>query len=95
MTKTLKASEAKTKFFELLRGVADREDEIVVTKDGEPTAILLNYGEYEQLVETMEVLSDPDAIKRLKKGEQYLKRGGRLLSHAEVFGVRNRKKLRR
>lgn len=86
MTRTLTASEAKTRFFELLKGVRDREDEIVVTKDGEPAAILLSYQEFEQLIETLEVLSDPKAMQRIRSGRIHLKKGGKLLTHEQVFG---------
>ena len=81
------ASEAKTRFFELLRGVQQREDEVVVTKDGEPAAILVSYREFEQLIETLDILSDPKAMKQIREGRAYLKKGGRLLTYEEVFGV--------
>ena len=87
MTRTLTASETKTRFFELLKGIRDREDEVVVTKDGEPAAILLSYQEFEQLVETLEILSDPKAIRRIKEGRLYRKKGSKLLTHEQVFGV--------
>ena len=86
MTRTLTASEAKTRFFELLKGVRDREDEIVVTKDGEPAAILLSYQEFEQLIETLEILSDPKAMRRIREGGLHLKKRGKLLTHEQVFG---------
>ncbi len=86
MTRTFTASEAKTRFFQLLKGVHEREDEIVVTKDGEPAAVLVNYQEFEQLIETLEVLSDPKAMRRIQEGRVYLKRGGKLLSHEQVWG---------
>jgi len=87
MTRTVAASEAKTRFFELLRSVQGREDEVIVTKDGEPAAILVSYREFEQLIETLEVLSDKKAMKRIREGRDHLKKGGRLLTYEEVFGV--------
>lgn len=90
MTRAIAASEAKTRFFELLRGVQDREDEVVVTKDGEPAAVLVNYQEFEQLLETLEVLSDKKAMLRIREGRRYLKKGSRLYSHEEIFGSRSK-----
>ena len=87
MTRTLTASEAKTRFYELLKGVREREDDVVVTKDGRPAAILLNYKEFEQLIETLEVLSDSKAIKRIREAKRYLKKGGKLLNHNEIFDL--------
>lgn len=86
MTKTLKASEAKTRFYELLKGIQNREDQVIVTRDGEPAAVLLNYREFESLIETLEVLSDPKAMERIRRNQEYIKRGGRLYTHKEVFG---------
>lgn len=86
MTKTIPASEVKTRFFELLKAVAKRADEVVVTKDGRPAAILLNYEEFERLMETLDILSDPKAMERIKKAERYLKKDGPFLTHEEVFG---------
>ena len=37
---------------ELVSGVEEREDEIVVTRNGKPAAVLINYDEYEWLKET-------------------------------------------
>lgn len=86
MTRTLKASEAKTRFYELLKGIQNREDRVIVTREGEPAAVLLNYREFESLIETLEVLSDPKAMERIRKNQAYIKRGGRLYTHKEVFG---------
>ena len=86
MTKTLKASEAKTRFYELLKGIQNREDQVIVTREGEPAAVLLNYREFESLIETLEVLSDPKAMERIRRNRAYIKRGGRLYTHKEVFG---------
>lgn len=87
MTRTVTASQAKTHFFKILKGVRDREDEVVVTKDGRPTAILVSYQEFEQLMETLELLSDAKSMKRIREGRLHLKKGGERLSHEEVFGI--------
>ncbi len=86
MTKTLPVSEAKTKFFRLVDGVEGREDEVVVTKNGKPAAMLVSYREYQSLLETLEILSDPKAMARIRKTEEAIKRGGPFLSYEEVFG---------
>ena len=86
MTKTITASEAKTHFFELLKGVNEREDEIVITKDGKPAAVFLSFQEFEQLIETIELLSDQKAMKQINQARAYIKRGGKLLTHEEIFG---------
>lgn len=42
MTKTLPISDVKTHLPALLDGVTEREDEIVVTRNGTPAAVILN-----------------------------------------------------
>jgi antitoxin YefM len=56
----LALSEVKTRLPELIAGVQEREEEeVVVTKNGRPAAILLNVDEYARLKETLDVLGDP------------------------------------
>lgn len=59
MAKTLPLSEVKTRLPELVAGVQEREEEVVVTKNGRPAATLVNVDEYTRLKETLDVLSDP------------------------------------
>ena len=46
MAKTLSLSEVKTRLPELVAGVQEREEEVIVTKNGRPAAILMNIDEY-------------------------------------------------
>lgn len=48
MGKTLPISEVKARLPELVTGVLEREEEVVVTRNGKPAAVLVNYAEYEQ-----------------------------------------------
>ena len=54
MSKTLPISEVKARLPELVNRVQEREEEVVVTRNGKPAAVLLNYAEYERLKETLE-----------------------------------------
>lgn len=86
MSKTLPISEVKARLPELVTGVAEREEEVVVTRNGKPAAVLLNYDEYERLKETLDVLSDRRLMKQIQVSERYFARGGKGLSFEEVFG---------
>lgn len=86
MTKILPISDVKARLPELVTGVAEREDEIVVTRNGRPAAVIVSYEEYERLKETLDVLSDEALMKQIRAGERYLARGGKGLSFEEVFG---------
>ena len=67
MPRTLPISEVKARLPKLVTGVQEREEKIVVTRQGKPAAVLVNYGEYERLKETLEVLSDADLMKQIRQ----------------------------
>lgn len=86
MAKTLPISEVKTRLPELVSGVEEREEEIVVTRNGKPAAVLLNYAEYERLKETLEILSDRELMGQIRRSRRFYARGGTGASFEEVFG---------
>lgn len=86
MAQTLPISEVKARLPELVTGVEEREEEIVVTRKGKPAAVLVNYAEYERLKETLDVLSDPDLMRQIRGSQQFYVKGGKGLSFEEVFG---------
>lgn len=71
MAKTIAISEVKTRLPELVTGIEEREDEIVVTRNGKPAAVLVNYDEYERLKKTLEVLSDPASMKQIAQSKDF------------------------
>ena len=97
MPKTLSLSDVKARLPELIAGVDEREEEVVVTKNGRPAAIIVNIREYERLKETLEVLSDPDLMKQIRESEAYFAAGGKGVSYEEIFGepMKARRKRRR
>jgi prevent-host-death family protein len=50
MPKTVSVSEAKNKLSAMLQWAVEQGDEIVVESRGEPKAVILPYGEYEELL---------------------------------------------
>lgn len=86
MSRILPISEVKARLPELVTAVLEREEEIVVTRNGKPAAMLVNADEYARLKETLDVLSDPDLMRQIRASERHLARGGKGLSFEEVFG---------
>lgn len=86
MAKTLPLSEVKTRLPELVAGVEEREEEVVVTKNGRPAAMLVNVQEYARLKETLDVLSDPDMMGQIAESLAFYKTGKKGLSFEDVFG---------
>ena len=95
MPRTLPISEVKARLPELVTGVQEREEEIVVTRKGKPAAVLMSYGEYERLKDTLEVLSDADLMKQIRRSQRFYARGGTGLSLEEVFAESSRPPRRR
>jgi prevent-host-death family protein len=86
MTRTLPISEVKTQLPKLVKGVQERDDEIVITRNGRPAAILLSMDHYEGLQETLDILSDPKAMAEIRKNMAYFRQGGKGYTLDEVFG---------
>jgi len=84
--KTLSVSEAKMKLSGLVDAISKTEEEVMITKNGRPAAILINPEEYESLKETMEIRSDAELMKEIKEGLKKTKRGkAKLYSLEELF----------
>lgn len=95
MAKILPISEVKARLPELVTGVAERDEEVVVTRNGKPAAMLVSYADYESLKETLDVLSDPDLMRQIRQSLKEIASGKKALSFEEVFGepfVPHRKK---
>lgn len=86
MARTLPISEVKARLPELVTGVEEREEEVVVTRKGKPAAVLVNFEEYERLKETIDVLSDADLMRQIRRSHRFYATGGKGLSVQTVFG---------
>ena len=86
MAKTMPISEVKTRLPELVSDVQEREEEIVVTRNGKPAAVLVNYDEYERLKETLDVLSDPGSMRQIAQSKRFYARGRQGESFEALFG---------
>jgi prevent-host-death family protein len=86
MPKTLPISEVKARLPELVAGVQEREEEVVVTRNGRPAAVLLNIDEYERLKATIDVLSDPELMRQIRASQKFYASGRKGLSFEAVFG---------
>ena len=86
MAKTLPLSEVKARLPELVAGVEEREEEVVVTKNVRPAAVLVNVQEYARLKETLDVLTDPSLMKQITESRAFHRSGKNGLSFEDVFG---------
>ena len=66
--KILSVSEAKMKLSGLVESVRSTDEEIVITKNGSPVAVLISPDEFESWNETIAIRSDPSLMDEIKKG---------------------------
>ncbi|MGA2954467.1 MAG: type II toxin-antitoxin system Phd/YefM family antitoxin [Thermodesulfobacteriota bacterium] len=71
--KTLSVSEAKMKLSGLIDTVNATDEEVMITKNGRPAAVLVSPEEFESLKETVAVRSDVTLMKEIKRGLKVLK----------------------
>jgi antitoxin YefM len=65
----LPLAEIKKRLSEIVDGVEERHDRVVLTRNGRPAAVLISPDELESLEETLEILSDPKATKAIRAAE--------------------------
>ncbi len=71
---TITATEARQRFFGLLKGAARGHRVYRIThSDGD--AVLLSHEEYDSLVETLELLSTPGMARSIRKARREIARG--------------------
>jgi antitoxin YefM len=84
--KTMPLSEVKMKLSGLVEIVRSTDEEIVITKNGTPAAILISPEEWESLRETLAVRSDAALMAEIRQGLDELARGkSRLYSLEELL----------
>ncbi|MFA6449167.1 MAG: type II toxin-antitoxin system Phd/YefM family antitoxin [bacterium] len=83
--KTITLSAAKSDFFKLMDEINKTQCVYQITRGGVPEGVLLSADEYESLLETFDILSDPDLMKQIQQSKKEIEKGI-LLTHEEVFG---------
>ena len=73
--KYLSIRELRPKLPSVLRDVATTYARYVVTRRGKPEAVLLSIEDYERLIETLEIQSDPVLMRRIERAMRAIKRG--------------------
>lgn len=89
-TKILPVTEARAKLPQLVKAADERLDRTIITSNGKPTAVIMSYEEYEAWEETLEILSDPDAMRAIRTADEELA-SGKVFSFEQVFGYKQPK----
>jgi len=84
--KTIPLSEAKAKLSELIHHVASRDEQVTITRNGKPAAVLVSPDEFESWRETVEIRSDAELMKEIRRGVRDIGRSRGSSTLEELFG---------
>ncbi len=85
MARTLPLSEAKARLSQLVADLEVNEEELIITRNGRPAAVLISADEFASWQETREIQRNPTLMREIKQGLRQLQKGQRF-TFAEVFG---------
>lgn len=83
---TLPLTKAKRELTDLVKQIEEFQDVVAITKNGSPTAALIDLDYYEGLLETIEILSNPKIMGSLQRSKKQIKHH-RLIDEDEVWSV--------
>jgi antitoxin YefM len=73
----------KAHFSQIIDEVSGTHERVTITKNGSPVAVLLAVEDYESLMETLEILADPEARSAIRQAETEMA-GGEIYDEAQV-----------
>lgn len=83
--RVLSLSEAKARLSRLVADLETDDEELVITRNGKPAAVLISADEFESWRETREIMRNPALMKEIRQGLRQLEKGRRF-TFEEVFG---------
>lgn len=84
--KTLPLSEVKTKLSSLIDEVRDRDEEVTITRNGRPVAVLVSADEFDSWKETISIRADAALMEEIRQGLAALEAGNaKLYTLEELF----------
>ena len=75
MSDTLPLAQIKAHLSEIVDRVEHEHERVVLTRNGRPAAVLISPDDLEAIEETLSILSDPKAMRAIRKAEADLDSG--------------------
>lgn len=72
---TLPLAEIKARLSEIVDRVERRHERVTLTRNGRPAAVLISPDDLDALEDTLELLSDPEALREIEQGRKEIARG--------------------
>jgi prevent-host-death family protein len=83
--KTLPLSDAKNRLSRIVDDVTERDEQVMITRNGHPAAVVISPEEFESWQATIDILSDPDLMAQFQRSKKAMRRA-RTYTIAELFG---------
>lgn len=83
--KTLSLSEVKMKLSRLVDDIAYRDEEVTITRNGRPVAMIISPEEFEGWQETLAIRSNKELMKEIKRGLKTIKKSKKSYTLDELF----------
>ncbi|GAB4008227.1 hypothetical protein GCM10029992_64060 [Glycomyces albus] len=93
--KAITFSEAQAEYAKTLDAVIDDQEEVVVTREGGRSVVIMPLDEYESLMETAHLLKSPANARRLLASVERLERGEGVVRISSNEGQLRRRRLGR
>jgi len=82
--KYIPITQAKARLLDMVRQLGETDETIAITKNGVPEAVLLSMSRFEGLLESIDILADPNMVAQLRASAADV-REGRMVEFGEVF----------
>ena len=83
MSETLPLADIKARLSEIVDRVEREHERVVLTRNGRPAAVIMSPADLAALEDTLELLSDPAALKEIREAREDVARG-RVVSAEEL-----------
>lgn len=77
----------KARFSEFLDLVLHEREQVTITRNGRPEAVLMSMSEYRGLLATIDLLSDPEAMAAVERGRRDIE-AGRVIDEQGIEALR-------
>ena len=81
----LPLSEVKMKLSQLVEEVSSLDEEITITRNGKPVAIIVSPDEFDSWKETLAIRADAELMAEIRRGLEDIKKKRKLYTLEELF----------
>jgi antitoxin YefM len=83
--KVLPLSEVKMKLSQLVEEVSSLDEEITITRNGKPVAIIVSLDEFDSWKETLAIRADAELMAEIRRGLEGIRKKRKLYTLEELF----------